>query len=419
MRATVTTELYGPDNRLLRKNSQPSRSLTFGFIRPMFTLFRNVAWSVATWGTKYCYNMASPPAEGQVSMADGNYPYAGTSAYEFYGSGMAWGIQISGDTAAVTPRDTWLRQRIGPRRGVEAYCLTGITGSSAAPRQYCRGLASDRQQHLWVIRTALIARLGLVPGSLGMSYEVEFAAPNARAAYGLTYDGTWLWSGNPTDNLIHCIDPTTGAVQFQWATPGGSQSGLAWDFDLNKIYSYDSATGLIYRHTPATGAVEDSFNTGITLARDIEWKDGYIYFPDDLTMRVFNPATGLEVADWYLPVSSHFVVFVGPYWITSPMVAASIQYGQFYAMLDYSDTEVPELMVGGCEVYPVAIAHPNGSFVVRRNFRNLSAAGFDVNKVGIYSGEPQECLASDLLAVPVTVGVGEELVVTYTFQITV
>ncbi len=412
MRATVTTELYGPDGRLLRRDSQPSRSLTFGFIRPLLSMFRDTAWSVDPVGIRYCYHMAAPPAEAQVSMEAGNYPYGS----QFFGTGQAWGIQLSADTAAVVPGSTYLPQRIGKRRGVEAHCRTGRMGFVA---DRCRGLASDRQQHLWVVRSEYIARLGLVPGKY-MPFEVEFAAPNGRHVYGMTYDGTWLWTGNRLDNLIHCIDPTDGAVQFEWATPGSDQVGLAWDFDQDKIWSYDRETGLLYLHTPATGAVEDSFDTGVTGPYlDIEWKDGYIYLPHGNTMRVFDPATGNQVATWWLPEPVYYPVFIGPYWIISPAAVYGTDYGQFYSFLDYTDIEVPELEIGGCEVHPIDIAHPDGSFVVRRNFLNNSPADITVNKVGIYSGPAQECLAADVLAAPVVIGAGQELAVSYTFQITV
>ena len=84
------------------------------------------------------------------------------------------------------------------------------------------------------------------------------------------------------------------------------------------------------------------------------------------------------------------------------------------------------IVYGGCEVYGLSFAHPNGEFRLRRNFHNASGASWTVNEVGIYAlgtHTPEQgwsyLIARDIVSPAVAVADDEILRVTYVPQITV
>jgi len=92
----------------------------------------------------------------------------------------------------------------------------------------------------------------------------------------------------------------------------------------------------------------------------------------------------------------------------------------------------PELLYGGCELYGMNIAHPNGSFSIRRIFTNASGEAVTVNSCGIYACAQRYvyssgpiwtvypyCIARDIVSPGITLNNGEILAVTYIPQITV
>lgn len=86
-----------------------------------------------------------------------------------------------------------------------------------------------------------------------------------------------------------------------------------------------------------------------------------------------------------------------------------------------------QLLYGGCELYGLTFADPNGQFVIRRYFTNVLGGAITVQEVGIYSPAYSTtmracyifCIARDVVAPGITVNNGEILRVTYTPQITV
>ncbi len=406
MRGTVTTEVFGPDGRLLKKDRQPSRSLVFGFPKLLYTLFTDTSWCHQTSSTKYGLAMAAPPGRSEITHLEGNYPWGRQPEF----AGEMWGIQISENSDAITPRDSYIRGRLGSRYGWVRGPATGITSAR------CRGIGSDRQQTVWYTERSSIVRRYLALDSLG---QLSFAGPNGQHAYGLTFDGTYLWSGNRSDNLIHRMDPITGAVNLEWSSPGTVICGLAYDLQNDKIYSMDNTTKRIYRHTPDTGLVEDDFDTAITTTLwDMEWLDGYLYVPVGTTMHVFNPATGLEVHTFPLHGSLAFPVFIGPYWLIAVPDSTATNHFHFAYFPEYG-YDTPNLEIGGNEILRPIFTASDGEFTIRRLFTNHTGGDLIIRKVGIQSGSPLELLAVDLLGTPVTVSQGQELRVGYTFQITV
>jgi len=83
-----------------------------------------------------------------------------------------------------------------------------------------------------------------------------------------------------------------------------------------------------------------------------------------------------------------------------------------------------QLLYGGCELYGLTFANPNGQFTIRRYFTNVAGGAIAVVEAGIYASALTSallysfCIARDVFAA-VTVNNGEILRVTYVPQITV
>ena len=84
-----------------------------------------------------------------------------------------------------------------------------------------------------------------------------------------------------------------------------------------------------------------------------------------------------------------------------------------------------QLLYGGCELYGLTFANPNGQFTIRRYFTNVLGGAVAVVEAGIYTiaivggaTAYNFCIARDVFAA-VTVNNGEILRVTYVVQITV
>ncbi len=84
------------------------------------------------------------------------------------------------------------------------------------------------------------------------------------------------------------------------------------------------------------------------------------------------------------------------------------------------------IIYGGCEIYGLSFAHPNGEFRIRRNFHNASGANWTINEVGMHAFGTHTSeqgwaylIARDILSPAIVVADGEILRVTYIPQITV
>jgi len=100
---------------------------------------------------------------------------------------------------------------------------------------------------------------------------------------------------------------------------------------------------------------------------------------------------------------------------TDTALATRILHGRATGRLEY----------GGCELVGIAFVNPNGEFVIRRYFTNLSGGSITVNEVGIYSVGGQDnyawafLIARDIVSPGLAVANNELLRVTYVPQITV
>lgn len=103
-------------------------------------------------------------------------------------------------------------------------------------------------------------------------------------------------------------------------------------------------------------------------------------------------------------------------------------YGYSYCCLfeEFGRNVDKGIIYGGCEIYGLSFAHPNGEFRIRRNFHNVSGDSWSINEVGIHAlgtHSPEQgwayLIARDIVSPPIVVASGEVLRVAYVPQITV
>ena len=120
------------------------------------------------------------------------------------------------------------------------------------------------------------------------------------------------------------------------------------------------------------------------------------------------------------------------YWLIQKTNSYYTTSYNYQPMFRARGTALAELEYGGCEIFGLNIANPNGRFNIRRLFRNESGGAVTVNECGIYSigsfrmvsddeagGVYAYCIARDLISPAINVLNSEDLAVTYTPQITV
>ena len=121
------------------------------------------------------------------------------------------------------------------------------------------------------------------------------------------------------------------------------------------------------------------------------WGGSYTYSPEDPWGIAFD---GLK---WLL---SDDTTYASLWWMYFPEDETNVEYS-------------------GMEIMVPTFSDPNGSMVMRRYFTNNSGGDVTVRKVGIHAGARPELTAADELSSPITMGNGQVLRVSYTFQITV
>jgi outer membrane protein assembly factor BamB len=88
-----------------------------------------------------------------------------------------------------------------------------------------------------------------------------FQAPggsNGYYAYGLTFDGEYLWVGDDLDGLIFKVDTSDGSVVDTLFMFFDSNHGLAWDGEALWVAGDGFDTDYIWRLSPLTGGILDS-----------------------------------------------------------------------------------------------------------------------------------------------------------------
>lgn len=422
MKGKLTLEILGPDGRVARRTEQPSRSITVGFMKVLYSLFAHTFWA-RQGGQSIGYPqvlehnllMAAPHGRALAHFRPLSYSALHLEYPEFIGE--CFGIQISTDATAVTPSDAWLPSRIGQGRARwrRRYCL-------ADNKLY--GICSDRYQYEWVVNlsTRKIYKRYLCGAAI-----LDFDPPGVQPR-DLTFDGTYLWFVDAAATaVIYRLDPDDGSSTLNFNAPAGgaAATGLAWDFDNSVLWYCDSTTDLIYKLDPADGTVLDSFAAPGSYPYGLEWVDGYLYNLDGIDKKIYkiNPVGGAVVKTIALPPDVGAVT-------TSPQQPWGVMFdGLVWVITDYAENAYPwalylpedetKVELGGMEVFAPTFSDPNGSMVLRRHFTNNSGGDVTIRKVGIHAGAIPELVAADVLDTPVTILDTKVLRVTYTMGITV
>lgn len=421
MKGNLTLEVLRPDGRVVRRTQQPSRSITVGFMKILYSSFAHTGWARQGYqaanleALEHNLFMAAPHGRAIIPWRLGSY-YESSWDFacpEFIGE--CFGIQISTDDTAVTPLDARLPLWIGQGRARWAYGRR--YGSN---RLY--GICTDRYQYMWIVDDE--------PNKICKHYlckeaVLDFATPGTYPR-GLTYDGTYLWHvDDATTPVIYRLDPNDGSSTLNFNAPGTEATGLAWDFDNSVLWHCDKATDLIYKLDPADGTVLDSFAAPGGDPCGLEWFEGYLYNLDKTDRKIYkiNPVGGAVVKTIPLPPvvdsgatspqSPWGVMFDGLVWVISDNTSAGFLWGLY---LPEDETEV---VLGGMEIFVPTFSHPNGSMVLRRCFSNNSGGNVTIRKVGIHAGAIPELVAADVLGTPVTIADTQVLRASYTLGITV
>ena len=109
--------------------------------------------------------------------------------------------------------------------------------------------------HFWIVDwqtntiNKVLAETGAIisdiPGPSSLpSYASNPSVTNARP-FGITWDGKALWVSDRSDLMIYRVDPDTGSILAQFATPGSNPKGLAWDGEF--LWHLDQTTQTVYK----------------------------------------------------------------------------------------------------------------------------------------------------------------------------
>jgi hypothetical protein len=149
---------------------------------------------------------------------------------------------------------------------------------------------------------AVLLGLLLVFPALSFSQEVVyfFAAPGANGTWGLTWDGSQLWSASvaPGSNVIYELD-TLGNIMssFNWAK--GNVSGMVWDGA--GLWLCENFTGNLYQ-VSKTGVLLQQFSTSLGDVAGLTW-DGTNLWVIDRVAQTINKldASGNVIVSFSTP----------------------------------------------------------------------------------------------------------------------
>ena len=112
------------------------------------------------------------------------------------------------------------------------------------------------------------------------SYTLQCAGPFVQA-YGLTFDGTYLWTtDHPTSAPANAIQFNMSGDQVStFALPASYMSGIAWDNNRFWACAYYNPDGMTYKLN-ATGGIITQFPTPNLQPWDICKQDDYLWIVD-------------------------------------------------------------------------------------------------------------------------------------------
>lgn len=334
--------------------------------------------------------LAAPSGGAAIFLPTGSYSTAApeeamTFRPPHFLRGEHIGIQVGTDNTAVAPNDARLGRKI----------FHGVSGTIVGPqvfdgytvgdtlddtiygvREYGTIFTATRGYRMTAARL-LLYRLGN-PGNLVMNLR---AVDSIASATYFAPGATILGSGNTDGDTLPVGAP------YEWR-----EITLAAPVDIHP--------GIIYfLGLTAPGGIA---------ANSVKWRY------NSLGLAVYHPRYGQVYTNDGIAWSSTFYKI---------------------PMFDIRGSAAAELEYGGCDVFGLTIADPNGQFSIRRLFTNNSGEAITVSEAGIHAAVTRYhgggshyyfqgqsyaiCVARDVLGAPIVVADTEVLQATYTPQITV
>jgi len=391
MKALLTLEKHSRGGELLERRVQWSRSFTQNFMELLYVehaYLQNTAPRTIkdiTGGNRNIDNQVSgdynrrqqgpnllvaAPCGGSAVPVSTKFKHPTGGVGEIGSNGLLpaeiIGIQVGAGNTAVTPQDYRLENRIGHGNhgavGVAASFLLLDYGANILSNPSVVGYIQPPRKFLCTGIRFQMWRSGL-PGTLTL---------RVHNAY---YSGRTTSSTLPVGGITELISAT-----FNGDTLGEVDGGVWYEFTFATPLPMEP--GVVYR----------------------------LYISKSGAGNVFFRADSNESTNRYYP------------WYGGLWGGGSIQMFN----MDLRGTTLAELNYGGCDIIHYQIANPNASFDIRRIFNNYSGEDVTIEECGIYStgghyahNPAVHCIARDVIAPAITLLDGQNLMVTYTPQITV
>lgn len=387
MRGILEVEVFGRKGELVVCRKQLMRSFTRGFIDGLYVACGNVGYSMIdvdmghrsvnnsyeSGATKSNLRIGSPPGRSMVIQATGKRgDLSGESSpkIKYFMWGEDLGIQVGAGTAAVTPADRRLVQRIAH----------GERAPDGAPLTFESYMVNDDADF----------------EIYGDKWAAQTFSP--LVSHRITSILVKVWKEGAPGDLSLRLCPVTVSDQPQEtdiiASGAIAEASLPVSPGDWAEWTLDAPVDVYVGHLYSLVL----YLEGGTYSNSVHWR---------------RDQSGAAYPRGRQYTSTN----AGGYWSVSSGADFMFQErGQSSGELEY----------GGCELVRLAFSDPNGSFMVRRYFTNSCGQALTINEMGIQTMMTQQgqrgwpfLAARDLVAPGVDVAHGELLRATYTVQITV
>lgn len=208
-----------------------------------------------------------------------------------------------------------------------------LTGSAGWDKAYVARFDFDARSFVWAgsqsnsPATALHAQNDRrVPGALSAGGDLFFYGRNRKLAnyadhrlYGAALEGGSIWviDNGVSDRLVK-INRTTGEVVASLAAPSSDPRDLAWDGSL--VWCAEYSSGVLYGVDPATGAVVDSFATGLTFMGGLDYDGTQFWALANDRVYTIDPATRTPIYKYNVGGNGGICVAGGYVWVSYPSI---------------------------------------------------------------------------------------------------
>ena len=169
---------------------------------------------------------------------------------------------------------------------------------------HASGLAYDGQ-NIWYGRYGTVGeRIYKFNMALGMVTDsLDFGTANLDDAYGMTWDGQYLWITNHIGVDFTLKVDTLGNIISQFQNPSDYMSGLAWTGTYLYMGDYYNPDGAIYKCN-SSGTILESFTAPDHQPWDLAWDGQYLWMCDYNSNYIYqiDPITHLEIYSFLSPM---------------------------------------------------------------------------------------------------------------------